>query len=322
MIKQLRIAGLFLIVAAAAAPHASAIELLPNQGFVASHEGPFLNQEYLNENGGRPVPAQPQDNGPSRPPGADAVSAAFVQIVTVQRMLSALGYPVEGLTGRITDGDFTQLSIISFQRQTGLVDDGQITNQLLTALAATTLILTDIDSQHLGAGAARFRRTALSPGEISAAPTAYKISVLQRLLSRHGFEPGAVTGQLTVFTSHAIRTFQKRTGLPQDGEYSDALLRQVFDFDLRTRGGAGGVFDGPPFGRFDRARDRGFGSPSCPSQFGCRVPDRSQYQPRQAQRSGRAPTFVQIPYCGAQVDCPSQLPASDGGLPRTTLISR
>lgn len=50
---------------------------------------------------------------------------------------------------------------------------------------------------------------------------------LQTLLTRRGFDPGGVDGRVGPMTRSAIRSFQSRTGLPQDGYASYSLLERL-----------------------------------------------------------------------------------------------
>ncbi|MGH7005578.1 MAG: lytic murein transglycosylase, partial [Alphaproteobacteria bacterium] len=50
---------------------------------------------------------------------------------------------------------------------------------------------------------------------------------LQRLLAERGFDPGKVDGQIGPASRAAIRTFQKKTGMPADGYADQAFLELV-----------------------------------------------------------------------------------------------
>ncbi len=58
-------------------------------------------------------------------------------------------------------------------------------------------------------------------------PTRESIRSVQRMLSQLGFSPGAADGVFGRRTAQAIRQFQKKHGMPQDGEISKALVAKL-----------------------------------------------------------------------------------------------
>jgi len=60
------------------------------------------------------------------------------------------------------------------------------------------------------------------------APTAEaEVTTVQKMLVQLGYDPGAVDGKLSAQTREAIRGFEQRSGLPDDGEISDGLLTKL-----------------------------------------------------------------------------------------------
>lgn len=59
-------------------------------------------------------------------------------------------------------------------------------------------------------------------------PTAEaEVTSVQKMLVQLGYDPGAVDGKMSAQTREAIRGFEQRSGLPDDGEITDAVLTKL-----------------------------------------------------------------------------------------------
>ena len=128
-------------------------------------------------------------------PGA-AAALTNPQIPGLQVALRAHGFyrgPIDGIAGPGTAG-----GVRAFQRSHGLRADG-------LAGPATRRELGRL-------GRPFFGRRVLVRGQIG-----WDVSVLQFLLTRHGFAPPRLNGNFGAGTDRAVHRFQRRAGLAQDG---------------------------------------------------------------------------------------------------------
>src|SRR2546423_10729857 len=142
-------------------------------------------------------------------PGA-AAALTNPQIPGLQVALRAHGFyrgPIDGIAGPGTAG-----GVRAFQRSHGLRGDG-------LAGRATRRELGRL-------GRPFFGRRVLVRGRIG-----WDVSVLQFLLTRHGFAPPRLNGNFGAGTERAVRRFQRRAGLAQDGIVGRATQAAL----LRTR---------------------------------------------------------------------------------------
>jgi len=142
-------------------------------------------------------------------PGA-AAALTNPQIPGLQVALHAHGFyggPIDGIAGPRTSN-----GIRAFQRTHGLHPDGLAGPSTRRALGRL--------------GRPFFGRRLLARGQIG-----WDVSVLQFLLTRHGFAPPRLNGNFGAGTERAVRRFQRRAGLATDGIAGPATQAAL----LRTR---------------------------------------------------------------------------------------
>lgn len=148
----------------------------------------------------------------------------------LQRELNALGYdagPVDGLMGART-----RAAIEDYQRDRGLLVDGQASANLLEHVRAS----------------ARAAADAQQDEEAPAAEVSTDVVVaIQSELRRRGYEVPAVSGRVDSATRAAIRRYQEERRLAVDGEATPELLA-----DLRRT--AEGVGQGPTAAQIEAAQ--------------------------------------------------------------------
>jgi len=158
----------------------------------------------------------------SLPPAAAAETArpqlAQASVTAeLQRELNALGYdagPVDGLMGART-----RSAIQGYQRDRGLVVDGQPSSALL---------------EHVRASARAAREERAAPAAPAAISTEVVVEI-QSELRRRGYDVPAVSGRVDDATRAAIRRYQEERRLAVDGEATPELLA-----DLRRTAEPGG----------------------------------------------------------------------------------
>lgn len=132
-------------------------------------------------------------------------NAASVTVVEVQQLLAVLGYEpgiVDGLFGART-----RSAIEAFQSDNGMAVTGEVTDDLVAALRATT---PDADN------------------DVVAPPTeGNQILAVQTALNLIGYGPLAADGEMTAETAEAVRGFQLEYGLPVTGEIDQALIDRM-----------------------------------------------------------------------------------------------
>lgn len=163
--------------------------------------------------------------GSGQPTQSSATNAD--EILTVQRLLYNNGFAIEHINGELTAE--TVEAIRSFQRQNSLRVDGRVTMSLMTYLTAHILDdLPDGDSDDI---------LGISDNDnIRPDPQSRQsVSLVQRVLSRHGFVPGRIDGVMDPLTTQAIRTFQARMNMPVTGVVDEAFLDTLGEFVVLTR---------------------------------------------------------------------------------------
>ncbi len=142
--------------------------------------------------------------------------------LVIQRLLAANGFAVGEINGELTDE--TREAIRSFQRQNFMRVDGRVTLSLMTFLAAHALDL-------LPGGDAEDILTAdTSDNGTRDLQSRATVSLVQRILARHGFEPGRIDGLMGPVTRRAIRNFQSQVGLEITGDIDDSFLTTLGEF--------------------------------------------------------------------------------------------
>lgn len=125
----------------------------------------------------------------------------------LQAALKSLGYYSGDVDGIV--GPMTRNAISAYQVAKGVIATGQPTNKLLQDIRQSA----QQESQNRGsAPLADDQQTILS---------------LQRVLADLGYGPGPVNGELSGTTEDAIRRFEADRGMPQTGQVSDIVLREL-----------------------------------------------------------------------------------------------
>ncbi len=128
-------------------------------------------------------------------------------VLEIQRELNRLGYsagPVDGWMG-----SRTRAAIQAYQRDNGLLVDGQPTSSLLSHVRDT----------------ARSGRS--EPTRTESDASSRQITDIQDALRTLGYEAGRRTGRLTEETRAAIRSYESDQGLLASGQPSAELLRHM-----------------------------------------------------------------------------------------------
>jgi len=128
----------------------------------------------------------------------------------IQRRLRTLGYDL-GITG--IDGVFFGLTadaVRAFQLQHGLAEDGLVGDETWSALVDATFTLGD---------RMLYLRLPYFHG--------HDVALLQEALNALGFTCGVADRIFGPFTEHAVREFQRNSGLPPDGIAGEETLRSV-----------------------------------------------------------------------------------------------
>ena len=146
----------------------------------------------------------------------------FATSAAVERLLAANGL-APGLIDGIIDNDSRQ-AIRTFQSQNGLATNGQISLQLVIALASHALDLIPGAEMQLDI------RPDVSSLVVQNIVRANRARA-QRILARNGFGPGRTDGVNINLTEQAIRNFQSQVGLPVNGQVSTELVAALNEFD-------------------------------------------------------------------------------------------
>lgn len=128
----------------------------------------------------------------------------------IQRRLRTLGYDL-GPTG--IDGVFFGLTadaVRSFQQENGLAEDGLVGDETWSALVDATFTLGD---------RMLYLRVPYFHG--------HDVGLLQEALNALGFACGVVDRIFGPYTEHAVREFQRNTGLVADGIAGEETLQAV-----------------------------------------------------------------------------------------------
>lgn len=140
----------------------------------------------------------------------------------VQRQLLASGYykgPVDGVTGRLT-----RQAIMAYQQQQGLTVTGEASGDLADNIRYTR----EIAEASLFTGAV----TPAADADLRA-----QVRRVQTNLYDLSYDPGAISGEMTVQTHDAIRRFQHDRHIAETGEISAVLLSALDSAE--TAAGAG-----------------------------------------------------------------------------------
>ena len=112
-------------------------------------------------------------------------------------------------------GNRTRQAIASYQRDSGLKVDGEVSAELIEHLRYTQQI----------AAASQFTG---SVADVEKNPSeAAELRQVQTGLAELGYAPGEITGDLTSATTRAIIQFEKDRGLPVNAAISPALLAEI-----------------------------------------------------------------------------------------------
>ena len=171
----------------------------------------------------RPAPVTPKHAAISAPKPANAVplpparpeiarrSAASLMF-DIQRELAAKGYYDGAVDGIM--GPRAMQAIRNFEKANGLKLTGEPSEMLLERIRHA-LSRSDITGS-------------LAPAALVALPVmSSKIGSAQRILARYGYGPVRINGELDADTRSAIGRFERDRGLPQTGEVSDRLMREL-----------------------------------------------------------------------------------------------
>lgn len=160
-------------------------------------------------------------------PTALRVGSTGSEVREVQQLLKKLGY----YSGSV-DGDFgenTQNAVIAFQKQNGLTADGKVGTQTLTRLRSNT-----------AATAPRATATPTPTARPTATPhydddtylqngsSGSDVRQLQNRLISLGWLDGSADGFFGGATEYAVKAFQSRAGLYNDGVAGPDTLKKVY----------------------------------------------------------------------------------------------
>jgi peptidoglycan hydrolase-like protein with peptidoglycan-binding domain len=141
-------------------------------------------------------PVRPGDRGPA--------------VEDIQRRLLALGYDL-GRTG--VDGVFlgaTASAVRAFQTEHELAEDGTVGTRTWSTLVDASFALGD---RMLYLRVPHFH--------------GHDVGVLQQALNALGFACGAIDGIFGAYSEHAVREFQRNSGLPVDGIVGPNTVRAI-----------------------------------------------------------------------------------------------
>lgn len=158
-----------------------------------------------------PKPANAVPLPPARPADSTKRSAASLMF-DIQRELAAKGYYDGAVDGIM--GPRAAQAIRNFEKANGLKVTGEPSEMLLERIRHA-LSRSDITGS-------------LTPAAPAARPVmSSKIGSAQRILARYGYGPVRINGELDADTRSAIGRFEQDRGLPQTGEVSDRLMREL-----------------------------------------------------------------------------------------------
>jgi peptidoglycan hydrolase-like protein with peptidoglycan-binding domain len=125
----------------------------------------------------------------------------------LQTGLKSLGYYSGDVDGIV--GPMTRSAILAYQTANGEAATGRPTNRLLQDIRRSA------------------QQASQENGSVPLGSDQQTILSLQRVLADLGYGPGPVNGTLSVTTEDAIRRFEADRGMPQTGQVSDIVLREL-----------------------------------------------------------------------------------------------
>jgi membrane-bound lytic murein transglycosylase B len=148
------------------------------------------------------------DGGLRTPWPRDMGALDRAQTITLQQSLAALGFSPGSADGMF--GANTRRAVRTYQQSKGLPADGYPTPALLARITGEA------------AAAERAGIAAASP-----ALNSDGVKALQRAFNRAGIRVGLVDGEAGTATIRAIRTLERRLGLPQTGNPTEFILAET-----------------------------------------------------------------------------------------------
>ncbi len=190
---------------------------------------------------------------PARDTSPSSTGAAWTQldrtrVVLMQSRLKMLGFDLGLLDGII--GPRTVAAIEDYQRAQGLAVDGKPTRELLAHLGEQSLVLGPRNDARSGTKVSQtspvtaVRRTSsVDTAAAHATPRNESLLFLTRSRLRQlGFDPGPLSGEFGPQARTAVKEYQRKNGLPVDGQPTWALLNHLEQVSLaQSRIGEGGT---------------------------------------------------------------------------------
>jgi peptidoglycan hydrolase-like protein with peptidoglycan-binding domain len=225
----------------------------------------------VGQNGGHPTPvwasrdlvttrSVPASGQPTRRPAVAAIETLSPDKIPVPVMRPDLGSETPanvlvrdaqaglarlGIYNGIVDGIYgprTQEAVVSFQRQHGMTQDGQVSTALTMAIDTATALSIDRDSRANGAAAAKLNVPVLearpdpAAGSSTDVERTAMVARIQIGLNNFGETGITVNGTVDPRTAAAIRNFQSRYDLPVSGEPDQQLMEKLEEIGaLRQR---------------------------------------------------------------------------------------
>lgn len=177
-----------------------------------------------------PATAQQALDVPSRPYGVQ--QNAQYTVGDLQRALEAAGYdpgPKDGVMG-----PSTRRALTAFQQDMGLRVTGAPSAQVVRILERRGFLTAQAPQQAPQQGMGQWgepgwqrQQPPVGQAQDQTAPPADLVADVQAALRDQGYPVQAVTGELDPDTRGAIRTFQRRQGLPATGQPTPELLALI-----------------------------------------------------------------------------------------------
>ena len=195
--------------------------------------------------------APPAD--PARDTSPSSTGTAWTQldrtrVVLMQSRLKMLGFDLGLLDGII--GPRTVAAIEDYQRAQGLAVDGIPTRKLLAHLGQQSLVLGPRNEARSGTKVSQtspvtavHRTSSADTAAAHATPRNESLLFLTRSRLRQlGFDPGPLSGEFGPQARTAVKEYQRKNGLPVDGQPTWALLDHLEQVSLaQSRIGEGGT---------------------------------------------------------------------------------